>query len=212
MLFYLSLIVARMCYFALQVTKLSSGTAFIGLIVLKICPDFLKYANKYVTKSKINITGTNGKTTTSAITAHVLKKLNKDIIYNSTGANMLTGVVNSMSLQINPFKPSEYSVIEADEAHLGKIYDKFSADYLLVTNLFEDQLDRYGSLENTRNLIQKAIDKNPDLQLILNADDPFIVTMKSNKEPVFYGVESVTYDEGVNFTDSTNLNNNINTV
>ena len=45
--FYFSLAVARIIYFIFKVTKLSSGTAIIGLIVLKICPDFMKIAAKY---------------------------------------------------------------------------------------------------------------------------------------------------------------------
>ncbi len=75
------------------------------------------------------------------------------------GANMLTGVVNALALGINPFKPVKYSVLESDEAYLEKIYDKFEADYLLVTNLFRDQLDRYGELATTKTY-PKGIDKN----------------------------------------------------
>ncbi len=187
--FYLSLITAKTVYTGMRITKLSSGTSVIGMLVLKLCPDFLKYANKYITKSKLNITGTNGKTTTSGLITHLI---GKSVINNSMGANMLTGVVNALALGINPFKPANYSVLESDEAYLEKIYDKFDADYLLVTNLFRDQLDRYGELATTKKLIQKGIDKKPDIQLVLNADDPLVATFSSqNKPPIFYGVENV---------------------
>ncbi len=187
--FYLSLITAKTVYTGMRITKLSSGTSIIGMLVLKLCPDFLKYANKYITKSKLNITGTNGKTTTSGLITHLI---GKSVINNSMGANMLTGVVNALALGINPFKPTYYSVLESDEAYLEKIYDKFDADYLLVTNLFRDQLDRYGELATTKKLIQKGIDKKPDIQLVLNADDPLVATFSSqNKPPIFYGVENV---------------------
>ena len=49
--FYLSLIVAKLLYSILKLTKLSSGTAILGLISLKICPSFLNYVNDYVTIS-----------------------------------------------------------------------------------------------------------------------------------------------------------------
>lgn len=187
--FLLSLLVAKSVYAGMRITKLSSGTSIIGMIVLKLCPDFLTHANKYITKSKINITGTNGKTTTSGLLTHLI---GTSVINNSMGANMLTGVVNALALGINPFKPADYSVLESDEAYLEKIYDKFDADYLLVTNLFRDQLDRYGELATTKKLIQKGIDKKPDLQLVLNADDPLVATFVSkNKQPIFYGVENV---------------------
>lgn len=187
--FYLSLLTAKTVYAGMRITKLSSGTSVIGMLVLKLCPDFLAYANKYIKKSKINITGTNGKTTTSGLITHLIKD---SVINNSMGANMLTGVVNALALGINPFRPTDYSVLESDEAYLEKIYDKFDADFLLVTNLFRDQLDRYGELATTKKLIQKGIDKKPDLQLVLNADDPLVATFTSqNKEPIFYGVENV---------------------
>ena len=44
----------------------------------------------------------------------------------------------------------------------------------LVTNLFRDQLDRYGELTTTAGFIQNAIDKDEELTLILNADDPLV--------------------------------------
>ena len=191
--FYLSLLTAKTVYMGMRITKLSSGTSIIGMLVLKLCPDFLKYANKYITKSKLNITGTNGKTTTSGLITHLIQN---SVINNSMGANMLTGVVNALALGINPFKPCEYSVLESDEAYLEKIYDKFDADYLLVTNLFRDQLDRYGELATTKKLIQKGIDKKPDIQLVLNADDPLVATFTSkNKQPIFYGVENVYQED-----------------
>ena len=164
------------------------------MLVLKICPDFLKHANKFIDK-KINITGTNGKTTTSGIVSHLLKKKNLRIINNAKGANMLTGVVNAISISLNPFVKSDFSVIESDEAYLSKIYDKFDADYLLVTNLFRDQLDRYGELAKTKALIQEAIDKKSALKLILNADDP-LVSSFDGKNKVFYGIENIFYADG----------------
>lgn len=187
--FYLSLAVAKTVYTGMRITKISSGTSIIGLLTLKICPDFLCYANKYITKSKLNITGTNGKTTTSGLITHLI---HNSVINNSMGANMLTGVVNALALGINPFKPSKYSVLETDEAYVEKVYEKFDADYLLVTNLFRDQLDRYGELATTKKLIQNGINKKPDVQLVLNADDPLVATLVSqNTPPIFYGVENI---------------------
>ena len=195
--FYLSLIIAKLSYLFLKITKLSSGTAIIGLLTLKICPDFLTYINPIIKISKINITGTNGKTTTSGLITHLLKKENKKIITNSEGANMLNGIVNTFALKTCPVFPAEYSVIETDEAFLEKVYTKLSGDYLLVTNLFEDQTDRFENPIFTRNLIQRGIDKQPDVQLILNADEPISASLKSNKETIYFGINNV-YDENNN--------------
>ena len=200
--FYLSLIVAKMLYYFLRITKLSSGTAIIGLIALKICPDFLRYADQYIIDSKINITGTNGKTTTSGILSHLINNDKKSLITNSIGANMLNGIVNALALQINFNKKFQYSVIETDEAFLSKIYEKMGGDYLLVTNLFEDQVDRFATPFITRDFIQKAINLNKDVQLILNADEPISASLESSKEPIFYSFNSVSYEQNCVMEDS----------
>ena len=179
--FYFSLLTAKAAYSTLQATKLSSGTSIIGRIVLKLCPNFLAECNKYI-GTKINVTGTNGKTTTSGLISHLINASGASVINNAMGANMLTGVVNALSVSLNPFKGADYSVIESDEAYLAKIYDKFDADYLVVTNLFRDQLDRYGELATTKRLIQEGIDKKPDLTLLLNADDPLVTSFVGKKK------------------------------
>lgn len=200
--FFLSLIIAKLLYTLLKITKLSSGTAIIGLISLKTCPKFLEYANNFISKSQINITGTNGKTTTSGLLSHLIKKDNKTLINNSIGANMLNGIVNAFALQISPFKKFEYSVIETDEAFLKKIYAKMQGNYLLVTNLFEDQTDRFANPLVTRDLIQEGINLNPEVQLILNADEPISAGLTSLKPSIFYGVENV-FDENGNIIENT---------
>lgn len=192
--FYLSLIIARCAYIGIRLLNKSSGTSFVGMLVLKICPDFLKYCSKYIKKRIIIITGTNGKSTTSGLIAHILETAHQNVVHNLKGANMLTGVANVFALSIAPLKRFDYAVIESDEAYLTKLYDYMKSDYLVVTNLFRDQLDRYGELNTTAQFIKNAIDKNPDLKLILNADDPIVATFDRTKYAVYYGFENVEYD------------------
>lgn len=200
--FYFSLFAAKTLYAFLKLTKLSSGSSIIGKIVLALCPDFLSYCNGYI-KTKINVTGTNGKTTTSGIISHIIRTNSYLPINNALGANMLTGVVNALAVNLNPFRTADFSVIESDEAYLSKIYEKFDADYLVVTNLFRDQLDRYGELATTQKLIQSGIDKKPNLKLLLNADDPLVSSLKGENR-IFYGVESIYYaDESLRVKSST---------
>lgn len=192
--FYISLIIARLAYIAIKLRHKSSGTSFVGMLTLKICPNFLKYCHKYIKNKITTITGTNGKSTTSGLMAHILETANQKVIHNLEGANMLTGVANVFALNIEPFKRYDYAVIESDEAYLTKLYDYLKSDYLVVTNLFRDQLDRYGELNTTAEFIKNAIDKNPDLKLILNADDPLVSTFDRTKYAVYYGFENVEYD------------------
>lgn len=190
--FYLSLIIARITYFVLTKLNHSSGTSFTGMVVLKICPDFLKYCRKYIKNKVLTVSGTNGKSTTSGLCAYMLDIANQRVVHNLKGANMLTGVANAFALDVRPLKRYDYAVIESDEAYLTKLYDYMKSDYLIVTNLFRDQLDRYGELSTTAGFIQNAIDKNNDLTLILNADDPLVTNFGKNREKVvYYGFENV---------------------
>ena len=172
--FYTALILARIAYLLIKIASKSSGTSFAGKLVLKFYPGFLSNCKKYITDDVVTVTGTNGKTTTSGLISHILEENNCKIIHNVKGANMLTGVANVFALNVLPFKRFNYAVIESDEAYLNKLYDYIEADYLVVTNLFRDQLDRYGELATTASFIKRGIDKNEDLKLILNADDPLV--------------------------------------
>ena len=192
MRFYIALIVSRMIYLAIKLLNRSSGTSFVGMSVLKICPNFLEYCRKYV-NTALTITGTNGKTTTSGLLAHILECNNNSIIHNVKGANMLTGIANAFALSIAPWKSFDYAVIESDEAYLQKLYDYFNADFLLVTNLFRDQLDRYGELSTTASFIKKAIDKDENLNLLLNADDPLVTNLGDGKKAFYYGFEEIEF-------------------
>lgn len=191
--FYTALVIAHLIYLGIKILNKSSGTSFVGMSVLKICPNFLHYCRQYIKDSgAINVTGTNGKTTTSGLLAHILEQANKRVIHNVKGANMLTGIANVFALNVFPFKRFDYAVLESDEAYLTKLYDNFNSDNLIVTNLFRDQLDRYGELSTTASFIQNAIDKNKNLNLLLNADDPLVTNLSSGgNNTKYYGFEEV---------------------
>ena len=191
--FYTAIICARLAYLAIRLLNRSSGTSFVGMMTLKICPDFLKYCKSYMKNAKtIAVTGTNGKTTTSGLLAQILETSKNKVIHNVKGANMLTGIANvfALNLSLIPNK-FNYAVLESDEAYLTKLYDDYKSEYLLVTNLFRDQLDRYGELETTASFIRNAIEKNDDLTLLLNADDPLVSNLGKGKKALFYGFENV---------------------
>lgn len=191
--YYTALIAAKTSKNLLKFFGKSSGTSFPGLISLKICPDFLKYAQKYAEKGIINITGTNGKTTTAGLFANILHRWDKSVLHNEKGANMLTGIASAISDGIGFKKKNDFFVLESDEAYLTRLFDYLKSDMLLVTNLFRDQLDRYGELDTTFKKIQEAIDKNSDLTVLLNADDPMVTLLGKNNPRKFFGFESIDF-------------------
>lgn len=169
------------------------GTSLPGVVALKLSKNFLSFLSKYCQKKIITITGTNGKTTTAGLFAQILKTSQNKVLHNEKGANMLSGIASSLAVNYKPFSRFDYAVLESDEAYLTKLYDYINADYLLVTNLFRDQLDRYGELDTTAKKIQEAVVKNPKLKLFVNADDPMLSEIGKDNERIFFGFENITY-------------------
>lgn len=167
------------------------GSSTPGSIAMKIYGGVLSDLAKQVKKETIFICGTNGKTTTSNLLYSLIKSSGKNVICNNVGANMLPGVacayVNGASLtgKIN----ADYAVIECDEASLRHIVKHVKPDKIIITNLFRDQLDRYGEIDITIKLLSEAFDylKN-DFELILNADDPLSAYFGTKYKAVYYGI------------------------
>lgn len=191
--FYTAILAAKILTKTLKVLTKTSGTSLPGLVSLKICPNFISLAQKYSKSGIITITGTNGKTTTAGLFAHILQEDNKKVLHNEKGANMLTGVASALVEGVGFGQRSDYFVLESDEAYLTKLYDSLNAKYLLITNLFRDQLDRYGELDTTSRKIQEAIDKNKNLKVVLNADDPMVAVLAQNNERIYYGFSDIKF-------------------
>lgn len=194
LLYYISLLSAKTAIKLIKLKGTSKGTSAPGMIAMKICPDFIKQAGSGNKKKIITVTGTNGKTTTTGLLAHIVKESGEKIIHNTEGANMLTGIATALAANCSFNTKSDYLIFESDEAYLRKLYDYISADYLLVTNLFRDQLDRYGELDITFKKIKEAISKNKDLKVFINADDPTLEGIAGDNKKIYFGLSEVKYD------------------
>ena len=180
------------------------ATSFPGKIVQKYYPSFLKDCNNYIDHPRFAITGTNGKTTTSTVLTEILTKGGMQIINNKLGANMPNGIVTAISKSLYSRWQKTGGiegagvVLECDEAYFSRISNKFVFDYIIVTNLFRDQLDRYGEMDIAREKIIKGIELNPDIKIVLNADDPALceIAQKLNYNRdkfIYFGITSVDY-------------------
>lgn len=174
----------------------SSGTSLPGVVATKADNEFLLDSLDYCNKNVITITGTNGKTTTSGLISSILSAYNQKVLHNQQGANMPQGIASAIALGLDTGKNVDYFVLETDEAYLTKIYDKLKSDYLLVTNLFDDQTDRHGAVNLIAEKIRSAIDKNPDLMVVLNADDVMLKPLYA-KQNVTYGFDKIEVDKNL---------------
>lgn len=171
-----------------MVGKKSSSTP--GEIALKICPDLIERLKKNI-KGEVFVTcGTNGKTTTNNLLCTALEKCGKTVLCNKLGANMLSGIANVFALSCNLFGKftADCACLEIDEASAVKVFDKIKPDIMIITNLFRDQLDRYGEIDTTIELLNKAINKCERVKLVLNGDDPLCAGFGKGRDSVYFGV------------------------
>ncbi len=152
--------------------KKSSSTP--GAIALKICPDLIKILKKNINHKVIVTCGTNGKTTTNNLLYSALTKCGYKVVCNKLGANMLTGIATSFALECDIFGrlKADFACLEVDEAYTVKVFENIQPDIVVVTNLFRDQLDRYGEMESIFDIMKSAFKKADFPVLVLNGDDP----------------------------------------
>jgi UDP-N-acetylmuramyl tripeptide synthase len=198
-LFILSILAVKTVAFFISFLKLGQASNLPGKIALKIKKDILKQLKFNEDLKIIVITGTNGKSTTSGMLTSIFRATGKTVITNSAGANLLTGIIttlcrnSSLLGKIN----ADFLVLEVDEATLKYITEALKVDLILVTNLFRDQLDRFGELDTTAKLIEEGIKKSKNAQIVLNADDPRVAFLKTEttQKKIYYGLSSISNDE-----------------
>lgn len=176
----------------------SGGTSLPGKVVLKICPDILAHLAKDM--KVICVTGTNGKTTTCHVIRDMIEASGKTVFCNDAGANMLGGVVSAFvsAAGMNGKVKTDYALLECDEAALKSIVEHFGKLDVtaVVTNVFRDQLDRYGEVLTTVNKIRAGLKQLPEVKLVLNADCSLTSSLSDlpHKELYYFGVNAPLYE------------------
>ena len=118
------------------------------------------------------VTGTNGKTLTTALTVGILKEVYGQVLTNPSGANMITGIATTFLTAKSSKTGKNIAVLEIDEASLSRICDYIQPSLFVITNIFRDQMDRFGEIYTTYNMILDAIRKVPTATVLLNGDSP----------------------------------------
>jgi len=149
------------------------GETWPGEIILKLYPR-LGVVLRARFSLVILIAGTNGKTSTVKFISEALRQAGEVVITNRTGANLLNGLVSSALCQLPLFSKGKppVAVFEVDEYALPEIARFFCPKIILFLNIFRDQLDRYGEVNNILERWKGSLQTLPETTLVYLSSDP----------------------------------------
>ncbi len=168
------------------------GTTLPGRMLLRMAPDAIERLGTRLTAGATVISATNGKTTTAGMLASVLAEAGRSPIHNRAGSNMSWGVATALLEQ-----EGAEGLFEVDEAWLPQMVDALDPGLIVLSNLFRDQLDRYGELERLADEWAEMVAERPT-GLVLNADDPLVADLGRDRDlgrragVTYFGIEDAS--------------------
>ncbi len=153
------------------------GTTLPGRVSSRVDRRALEKLSSRLELGSIVVAGTNGKTTTSTLLRTILEASGARVVGNRAGANLVSGLTAAIvaDSRLGGSARAQVAVFEVDEASLPAVVTATSPRVVVVTNLFRDQLDRYGELESSAAAISAGLAALPQASgVVLCADDPAV--------------------------------------
>ena len=184
--------------------SLGGGTSIAGVVAQRLYPDIIEHLSTQLQQGSILVTGTNGKTTTSGFIAAILSDAGLRVWRNREGSNLLRGIAGALVIRTRPNgrlrrAGQAISIFEVDEAVMPQAVKTIPTRVAVFTNLFRDQLDRYGEVDSVLERWQQTVKAlSPETILVLNADDPTIANLGRNfaGRVIYFGIEDRSLDLG----------------
>ena len=181
----LEIVLARATGTLSRVAGVGGGTTVPGKLLWKLDPGAVDELAGRLPLGSALVSATNGKTTTAAMAAEILRGKLK-LAHNRSGANLVSGVASSLLSA----RDAELGLFEVDEAALPEVARRLRPRALCLGNLFRDQLDRYGELELVAGRWRAAVDELPsDSRLVVNGDDPQVGDLGRTRSRTVFGVD-----------------------
>ncbi len=168
------------------------GTSLPGKVLMRMEPHAIAELAGRLRGGCVVISATNGKTTTAAMTASVLQEAGITLVHNRAGANMAGGIASALlGASRRDAIDGDLGLFEVDEFWLDRVAPELDPRAILLSNLFRDQLDRYGELETIADRWAAVVASlQAPTRLVLNADDPLIADLGRERPGVtYFGLE-----------------------
>jgi len=174
-----------------RATGRGGGTSLPGKVLTRVEPHAIERLSRRLARGSVVISATNGKTTTAAMVSSVLERTGVQLVHNRAGANMVGGVASALAAAARHggrTVDGDLGLFEVDEFWLGPVVEELEPRALLLSNLFRDQLDRYGELDTIADRWAELVARYRS-KLVLNADDPLVADLGRHDDALYFGVE-----------------------
>ncbi len=149
---------------ASRVTGRGAGAMIGGLVAMTLDRSLLHQLGSG--RQTVLVTGTNGKSTTTRMTAAALGSLGA-VATNSEGANMDAGLIAALAVA----RDARLAALEVDEMHVPHVADAVDPRVIVLLNLSRDQLDRVGEINAIERTLRAGLARHPDAVVVANCDD-----------------------------------------
>ncbi len=149
---------------ASRITGRGAGAMIGGLVAMTLDRSLLRQLGQG--RQTVIVTGTNGKSTTTRMTAAALGTLGH-VATNAEGANMDAGLVAALAAG----RDAGLAALEVDEMHVPHVADAVGPAVVVLLNLSRDQLDRVGEINHIERTLRAGLARHPDAVVVANCDD-----------------------------------------
>ncbi|WP_126332086.1 Mur ligase family protein [Mycolicibacterium chitae] len=149
---------------ASRVTGRGAGAMIGGLVAMTLDKSLLRQLG--AGRRTVVITGTNGKSTTTGMTAAALATVGQ-VATNAEGANMDAGLIAALAAG----RDARLAALEVDEMHVPHVLDAVAAEVIVLLNLSRDQLDRVGEINHIERTLRAGLSRHPGAVVVANCDD-----------------------------------------
>ncbi|MGB0878456.1 MAG: MurT ligase domain-containing protein [Mycobacterium sp.] len=149
---------------ASRVTGRGAGAMIGGLVSMTLDRSILGQLGRG--RRTVVVTGTNGKSTTTRMTAAALATIGQ-VATNAEGANMDAGLVAALAAAPD----AALAALEVDEMHVPHVCDATEPAVVVLLNLSRDQLDRVGEINNIERTLRSGLARHPAAVVVANCDD-----------------------------------------
>jgi lipid II isoglutaminyl synthase (glutamine-hydrolysing) len=180
---------------ASKVLRTGGGTSFPGRVARQIDPRVLQKVAAASDARTVVVTGSNGKTTTCRMLAALAQGAGLKLTQNRAGSNLLQGVIAAAvrAADLRGRMDAQLLLLEVDEATVAPVAPQVQPDTFLVTNIFRDQLDRFGELYSMARGLADVIEALPaSATVVLNGDDPLVASLgpEARARRLYFGIQA----------------------